>query len=97
MLIDGHVVEAEKPTFVRTSTFTGGTTAQVGFPEADEYAQRYRFEDCTFDGNAFWLADDLTEIVDIQVRDTVNGAVAVHPAGRAGELRADWNAGVTPL
>lgn len=95
--ISGHVVEALKATKVVGCTFRGGTKAQVGFPEPNEYAQRYEFTDCTYDGNAFWLADDLTEIVDIRVRDGVNGAIAIFPAGRAGNVRPEWNAGVTPI
>ena len=75
----------------------GGTKAQVGFPEPNEYPQLYEFTDCTYDGTAFWLADDLTEVVDIQVRDRVNGSIAIQPAGRDGDLRADWNATVTPI
>ena len=63
--------------------FRGGTMAQVGFPEPDVYPQLYEFTDCTYDGTAFFLADDLTEVVDIRVRDAVHGAIALHPAGRA--------------
>ena len=66
--ISGHVVEAIKATKVTGCAFRGGTKAQVGFPEANEYPQLYEFTDCTFDGTAFWLADDLTEVVDIRVR-----------------------------
>lgn len=52
--------------------------------------------DCTSDGNAFWLADPLTDSVAITVRDDVHGALALRPADQAGELREDWNVRVTP-
>lgn len=95
--IGGHVVETDQVTRVVGCDFRGGTKAQVGFPEPDEYPQLYEFTDCTFEGTAFWLADDLTEVVDITVRDAVHGAIALHPAGREGELRRDWNASVTAV
>jgi hypothetical protein len=96
-MIGGHVVETTQVTRVVGCEFRGGNKAQVGFPEADVYPQRYEFTDCTFEGTAFWLADDLTEVVDITVRDALNGAIALHPAGRAGQLRPEWNAGVTRI
>ncbi len=56
----------------------------------------YEFSDCTYDGNAFWLADDLTEVVDITVRDATNGSLTLRPAGQDGERRTEWNASVSP-
>ena len=95
--IGGHVVDTTQVTRVVGCEFRGGTVAQVGFPEADVYPQLYEFTDCTYDGTAFWLADDLTEVVDIQVRDAVHGAIALHPAGQGGEPRPEWNAAVTAI
>lgn len=96
-VVSGHEVDANQVTRVVGCEFRGGSKAQVGFPEAEVYAQLYEFVDCTYDGTAFWLADDLTEVVDITVRDAVHGAIALHPAGRAGQLRPEWNAGVTGI
>ncbi|HEX5367510.1 MAG TPA: hypothetical protein VFW63_12705, partial [Acidimicrobiales bacterium] len=95
--IGPHVVDADQVTHVRGCTFRGGRRAQVGFAEAGEHPQLYDFTDCTYDGNAFWLADDLADVVRIRVRDPVNGALALHPAGRPGRARPEWNARVTPL
>ena len=95
--IGGHVVDTTQVTRVVGCEFRGGTVAQVGFPEADVYPQLYEFTDCTYDGTAFFLADDLTEVVDIQVRDAVHGAIALHPAGQGGEPRPEWNAAVTGI
>jgi hypothetical protein len=75
----------------------GGTSAQVAFPETGPYSQLYEFTDCSFDGNAFWLVDDLTERVDIRVRDRENGAISLLPAGRGGDHRDEWNAGVSAI
>jgi hypothetical protein len=98
VVVSEHVVDADAPTKLSGCQFMGGNTAQVGFPETGPYAQLYEFTDCTFDGNAFWLADDLTERVDIQVRDSVNGAISLVPAGRSGGQRRDeWNASVTAI
>jgi hypothetical protein len=95
--IAGHVVETTQVTRVIGCEFRGANKAQVGFPEADEYPQLYEFTDCSYEGTAFWLADNLTEVVDIKVRDAVNGAIALHPAGREGEPRPEWNAAVTAI
>jgi hypothetical protein len=91
-----HVVGSERATLVTGSQFAGGNVAQVGFPEGGEYPQVYTFTDCTFAGNAFWLADDLTDVVDIRVSDGVHGAIVVRPAGHEGELNDTWNAAVSP-
>jgi hypothetical protein len=93
--IGGHVVDTTSVTRVIGSEFKGGTVAQVGFPEADVYPQLYEFTDCSYDGTAFYLADDLTEVVDIRVRDAVHGDIALYPAGHGGEQRPEWNAAVT--
>ena len=95
--IAGHVVETTQVTRVIGCEFRGGNKAQVGFPEPDEYPQLYEFTDCSYGGTAFWLANDLTEVVDIKVRDAVNGAIALHPVGRGGEPRPEWNAVVTAI
>jgi hypothetical protein len=95
--VTGHVVDPDQPTRVSGGHFTGGTKAQVGFPEPGEYAQLYEFTDCTYDGNAFWLADGLAEVVDIRVNDGVHGSIVLRPADRPGEVRSDWNASVSAV
>ena len=95
--ISEHVSEAIVPTRLTGCHFTGGTRAQVGFPDTGPYPQRYEFNDCTFEGNAFWLSDDLTETVDIKVRDSENGAISVAPAGGPGDERDEWNASVASI
>jgi hypothetical protein len=97
VVVGEHVSEPDALTKLSGCQFMGGTTAQVGFTETGPYGQLYEFTDCTFDGNAFWLVDDLTERVDIRVRDSENGAISLLPAGRGGTGRDEWNASVSAL
>jgi hypothetical protein len=97
VVVGEHVSEPDAPTRLSGCRFMGGTSAQVAFPETGPYSQLYEFTDCSFDGNAFWLVDDLTERVDIRVRDRENGAISLLPAGRGGDHRDEWNAGVSAI
>lgn len=97
VIVSEHVVAASRPTRMTGCHFAGGTKAQVGFPEPGEYPQLYELTDCTYDGNAFWLAGTLTEVVDIVVRDDVHGAIALRPNDQQGERRSAWNARVTSV
>ena len=92
--VSEHVVDADTVTRLTGCHFTGGNVAQVGFPEEGPYSQLYEFTDCTFGGNAFWLADGLTERVEIVVRDGTNGSISLLPADRGGQVREEWNAAV---
>ena len=94
--VTGHIVSSERTTLVTGGHFRGGNVAQIGFPEPDEYPQVYTFTDCTFEGNAFWLADGLTEVVDIRVRDAAHGSIVLRPADGEGQLNDAWNAAVSP-
>ena len=94
--VTGHIVGSERATLVTGGKFRGGNVAQIGFPEPDVYPQVYTFTDCTFEGNAFWLADGLTEIVDIRVTDAVHGSIVLRPADREGQVNSAWNAAVSP-
>ena len=91
------MVKPDQVTRVIDCDFRGGTVAQAGFSEPDEYPQLYEFTGCTFEGTALWLVDDLTEVVDIKVNDSVHGAIALYPAGRDGEQRPEWNASVVAI
>ena len=92
--VGGHVIDPDGVTRVVGCDFRGGNVAQVGFSESDEYPQLYEFTDCSYEGTAFWLADDLTEVVDIRVSDSAHGSIALFPAGREGDPRPEWNAAV---
>jgi hypothetical protein len=94
--ITDHVVGSERATLVSGGHFLGGTVAQVGFRPGDEYPQVYVFTGCTFEGNAFWLPDDMPELVDIRVTDEAHGSIVLRPAGREGEPRGEWNSAVSP-
>lgn len=94
--VTGHLADTGRVTEVTGCHFAGGTRAQVGFPEGGDSRQVYRFTDCTFEGNAFWLASEVNEAVDVVVTDPVHGALRLHRVDGDGELRSDWNARVTP-
>ncbi|MGH9210717.1 MAG: hypothetical protein ACRD2C_08540 [Acidimicrobiales bacterium] len=93
--ISNPSLEGEVPTPVTGCTFLGGSVAQVGF-EGGGMRQLYEFRDCAFDGNAFWLSDDVRADSEIRVVDAVNGSVMLRPLGGEGDGRSDWNASVTP-
>lgn len=95
--VTGHIVSSERATLVTGGQFRGGNIAQIGFPEPDVYPQVYTFTDCMFEGNAFWLADGLTEIVDIRVRDATHGSIVLRAAGQDGQVNDAWNAAVSPI
>jgi hypothetical protein len=94
--ITEHVVDSDLETQLTESTFKGGRTAQVGIPVGGEFSQRYRFQDCTFDGNAFWLSDDVPSNTALRVVDERHGSIVVRRADQDGEVNGDWNAAVTP-
>lgn len=94
--ITKHVLSHDRPTVVSDGTFRGGTKAQVAFPEGGENNQVYEFVNCSFDGNAFWIAEGVPADAQIHVVDATNGSIMLHPPGGPGERIGDWNATVTP-
>jgi len=93
--ITEHVVDSELETHLIESTFKGGTSAQVAIPEGSELHQLYLFRDCTFDGNAFWLSDDVPSHTELRVEDDHHGSIVLRRADQDGEVNADWNAAVS--
>jgi hypothetical protein len=89
-------VEPAQATLVSSGTFKGGTKAQIGFPDPGDYTPLYEINDCTFEGNAFWLGEGPPDTVGIIVRDAVNGSIALRRAGQPGTPRREWNASVAP-
>ncbi|HEX8803385.1 MAG TPA: hypothetical protein VF743_04305, partial [Acidimicrobiales bacterium] len=75
--VSKHLADSERETLVSGCTFTGGTRAQVGFPSGGENHQLYHFRDCTFEGNEFWLADDVPESTLLRVTDDTRGSIVV--------------------
>jgi hypothetical protein len=76
--------------------FRGGTTAQVGIDGGD-LRQQYEFRNCTFEGNAFWIAEGVSASSDIRVVDRANGSMRLLPLGAGGRGRPEWNAAVTSV
>ncbi|HKE74822.1 MAG TPA: hypothetical protein VKB57_14470 [Acidimicrobiales bacterium] len=82
---------SDRVTKVSGCTFKGGNKAQVGLPDGGDHPQRYDFVDCTFQGNAFWLATDVPPDTNLQVQGPT-GNFAVRRSDQKGEDRPSWNA-----
>lgn len=94
--IGESIVATDVETMVSRSTFKGGRRAQVGLPHGGDLNQLYRFEDCVFDGNELWLADDVPANTRLQVIDDQR-ALLVQRADRPGERIPRWNASIREL
>jgi hypothetical protein len=86
---------ADRVTLVSGSTFVGGHKAQVGIPKGGDHPQLYDFVDCTFEGNEFWLADDVPADTKLNVQGGSSGSMVVRRADQPGDPRPEWNASVT--
>jgi hypothetical protein len=93
--ITEHVVDSELETHLTECTFKGGNSAQVAIPEGSDLHQLYLFRDCTFDGNAFWLSDDVPPHTTLRVEDDRHGSIVLRRADQDGEVNGDWNAAVS--
>ena len=93
--ITEHVVDSELETHLTECTFKGGSSAQVAIPEGSDLHQLYLFRDCTFDGNAFWLSDDVPPHTALRVEDDRHGSIVLRRADQDGEVNRDWNAAVS--
>ncbi|MGH9004592.1 MAG: hypothetical protein ACRDYV_15820, partial [Acidimicrobiia bacterium] len=82
---------SDRVTVITGGVFKGGNRAQVGLPQGGDHPQLYDFVDVTFEGNAFWLADDLPADTHLRV-DGPDGAFTVRPSHQPGEPRPAWNA-----
>jgi hypothetical protein len=94
--IGEHHIDADVETAISRCTFTGGRTAQVGLPTGGEFLQSYRFDDCVFHGNEFWLADDVPASTLLRITDAERGAILVRRVDQGGDARPEWNAAVSP-
>jgi G8 domain len=82
---------SDRVTVIMGGVFKGGNRAQVGLPQGGDHPQLYDFVDVTFEGNAFWLADDLPADTHLRV-DGPDGSFTVRPSHQPGEPRPAWNA-----
>jgi len=92
--ITEHILDTTLETRLTGCTFTGGSRAQVGIA-GSVYHQLYRFEDCRFEGNAFWLSDDVPDHTRVRVSDDQHGSIVLRRADQPGEANPDWNASVS--
>ncbi|MGH9119724.1 MAG: hypothetical protein ACRD0A_18185 [Acidimicrobiales bacterium] len=95
--ISKHLSEGadDRVTLISGGMFMGGRRAQVAIPKGGNNAQLYDFVDCTFDGNEFWLADDVPADTLLTVEGGQHGSLIVRRADQPGEPRPQWNASVT--
>ena len=84
--ITKHLSRGGRVTEISGSTFKGGRLAQIGLPSGGDHPQLYDFEDCTFDGNAFLLADDVALETELRVMEP-GGTFVVRRADQSGEPR----------
>ncbi|HEV7762211.1 MAG TPA: hypothetical protein VGO78_24545, partial [Acidimicrobiales bacterium] len=96
VMIQEHTLSDDVVTKFTGGTFKGANKAQVGFPSGGELRQMYDFVDCTFEGNAFWVAQGVPADSQIRVLRGNLGSVLVHPPGGPGTRKAAWNGTVTP-
>ena len=96
VLIQEHTLSDDKVTVFTKCTFKGAGKAQVGFPSGGELRQMYDFVDCTFEGNAFWVAEGVPASSQIRVIRGNLGTFSVHPPGGPGQAKPAWNATTTP-
>jgi hypothetical protein len=86
---------SDRVTMISGGTFMGGRKAQVGIPQGGDHPQLYDFIDCTFDGNAFWLASDVPPDTALTLDGGSEGSMIVRRGDQDGEPRPEWNAAVT--
>jgi hypothetical protein len=96
VVIQEHTLTDDKVTVFTKGTFKGGTKAQVGIPNGGDIRQMYDFVDCTFTGNALWVAQGVPADSRIRLIRGNAGTVSVHPVGGPGTRKAAWNATTTP-
>ena len=80
--ITKHLARGGRVTLISGSTFMGGRQAQIGLPEGGDHPQLYDITDCTFEGNEFWLADDVSVETDAQ-RPRLERRLVHRAAGRS--------------
>jgi hypothetical protein len=93
--INAHLVDSGTETRIAGCHFTGGRRAQVALAEPGEFHQLYGFEECTFEGNELWLADDVPPHTTLRIVDAERGVLVVRRADQDGEARPEWNAAVS--
>ncbi len=84
----------DRVTTITGGVIKGGNRAQIGLPQGGNHPQLYDFVNVTFEGNAFWLADDLPEETHLRV-DGAEGSFVVRPNHQPGEPRPAWNATIS--
>jgi hypothetical protein len=91
-----HQFETDQPTLFQNCVFSGAQDAAFGL--TTEAGERNFLEvvDCTFEGNEFWLSDNINPLSQIIWRDSTHGSAILRRSDQEGTFNPDWNARVTP-
>lgn len=91
-----HQFETDQPTLFQNCVFSGAQDAAFGL--TTEAGERSLLEvvDCTFDGNEFWLGDNVNPRSQIILRDSTHGSAILRRSDQKGTFNPEWNARVTP-
>lgn len=94
-----HPFSADRPTGFFRCRFAGARTAAFGLTyEGDDgpgEPDHIEIVDCSFDGNEFWLAEQINPRSELRVSNGSQGVYFVRRHDQDGEFNSDWNARVT--
>lgn len=91
-----HGLPAELPVLFQGCDLRGHTHSAFAFLADATNPEFFDIFDCTFEGNEFWLGDDIHADSLIHVRDAVHGDIQLRPVDQPGQPRPKWNASVAP-
>lgn len=93
----GHVLPAAAPILMERCEFRGATRAALAaITPSRTIPDTLDVLDCAFEGNEFWVGDAVPAGSFIHVRDALHGDLTLRRKDQPGQLRAEWNARVTP-
>ncbi len=90
-----HNFSGGSPTSFEDCRFSGARVACVGIVNSNRKFDMEIFEDCTYEGNEFWLSSTLDANTLVEVQDREHGNLILRPKGQPGTYRPEWNASVS--
>jgi hypothetical protein len=90
----GHHSKPGHAALFEACQFRGST--QAGFAAlGEEHPDLYDLVNCAFEGNEFWIGEDVPPDTVIRVQDSSHGALQIRRSDQPGTPRPEWNASVT--